>query len=79
MASRVPFWGALLPETRTRCARVGLFLTLSLQEQAPDSRAIKNPLRSRNGFLVVDKVSEISNLELLRDLEILINFLDRDC
>jgi hypothetical protein len=28
----------------------------------------KNPLRSRNGFMVVDKVIEISNLGLLRDV-----------
>ena len=55
------FGDALLSETRIRSARVGLFLTLGLHEQAPDARAIKNPLRSRNGFLLVDPAVPISN------------------
>ena len=60
---------ALLPETRTRSARIGFFLTLGLHGQAPDARAIKNPVRLwRTGFLVVDKVIEISNLELLKGI-----------
>ncbi len=33
----------------------------------------KNPLRSRNGFMVVDYVSEISNLDLMGDILTLSN------
>ncbi len=52
-ALRVRIWDALLPETRTRSARIGFFLTLGLHEQAPDARAIKNPVQFCTGFLVV--------------------------
>jgi len=54
---------------------MAIFYWMCLQKQAFDALEIKNPLRIRNGFLVVDKVieplarrSQISNLELLKDL-----------
>ncbi len=52
-ASRVPFWGALLPETLTRSARIGLFIPFRLQKQAFDTQEIKNPVQKRTGLLVV--------------------------
>ena len=52
--SEYHYGDALLPETLTRSARIGFFLTLGLHEQAHDARAIKNPVRLwRTGFLVV--------------------------
>ena len=36
--------------------------------QAFNAQEIKNPVRFRTGFLVVDKVIEISNLELVKDI-----------
>jgi hypothetical protein len=39
---------------------------------------IKNPVRFCTGFLVVDKVIEISNLELIRDLLIFTNLYPTD-
>jgi hypothetical protein len=74
-ALRVRIWDALLPETLTRSARIGFFLTLGLHEQAPDAKAIKNPVRFRTGFLVVDYMSEISNLDLVRDIYKIIELL----
>ena len=59
--------GALLPESLTHSARIGLFLTHGLHEQAPDAREIKNPVLKRTGLLVVDYTIEISNLELIQD------------
>jgi hypothetical protein len=72
-ALRVRIWDALLPETLTRSARIGFFLTLGLHEQAPDAKAIKNPVRFRTGFLVVDCMNQISNLKLVRDLKEIID------
>ena len=50
-ASRVPFWEALLPETRTRYARNAFFIPSRLQEQVLDALEIKNPVHFRTpGF-----------------------------
>jgi hypothetical protein len=62
-----PKGDALLPETRTRSARIGFFLTLGLHELAHDARAIKNPAKFFAGFLVVDYMTQISNFSLLKD------------
>ncbi len=70
--------GALLLESLTHSARIGLFLTHGLHEQAPDARAIKNPVLKRTGLLVVDKRFEISNLNLLRDLVMVVEFLSEE-
>ena len=47
------FGDALLPETRTRFARIVFFIPFRLQEQVLDAPEIKNPVRFRTGFLVV--------------------------
>ena len=69
------FGDALLSGTRTRYARNGLFLPLRLHDQVLDAQAIKNPAKFFAGFLVVDytieplaRRSQISNLDLLKDL-----------
>ena len=66
---------ALLPESLTRCASYAFFIPNRLQVQVLDALEIKNPLRSRNGFLVVAGSGEISNLDMLRDLMIIVEFL----
>jgi hypothetical protein len=59
---------ALIPETLTRSARYILFIPHRFQEQVLDALVIKNPTKCFAGFLVVDYVSEISNLELMGDV-----------
>jgi hypothetical protein len=56
-------------KSRTRCARYVFFIPCRLQEQVLDALAIKNPANFFAGLLVVDKVIEISNLEMFKDIE----------
>ena len=69
------YGGALLPETLTRCASYAFFIPNRLQVQVLDALEIKNPLRSRNGFLVVDYTIEISNLDLVKDMAEVVEYL----
>jgi hypothetical protein len=70
------FGGTLLPETRTRSARVGLFIPNRLQEQVLDAPGNKKPGAFCAGLLVVDYTIEISNLELVRGLMEVIDYME---